>query len=177
MRAAGFARPLLVVHANGGNARVAKTVALNTLHSGPAVAVRGAVTMAGLLGLKDIVTTDMGGTSLDVAVIRDGAVPLSATSRIDGAEVAMPMIEIEAIGAGGGSIARIENGRLRVGPESAGAAPGPACYGKGGMEPTVTDADLLLACSTPIIFSAARCGSMRRRRGTSPNGASRAGWA
>lgn len=156
LRAAGFSQPLLVVHANGGNARVAKTVALNTLHSGPAVAVRGAATMAGLLGLRDIVTTDMGGTSLDVAVIRDGALPVSAISSVDGADLAMPMIEIEAIGAGGGSIARVENGRLRVGPESAGAAPGPACYGKGGMEPTVTDADLLLGLLDPEYFLGGR---------------------
>lgn len=152
LRAAGYARPLLVVHANGGNARVAKTVALNTLHSGPAAAVRGAVALSKLLGLRKVVTADMGGTSLDVSVIRDAALPMSETARAGGAEIAVPMIELEAIGAGGGSIAKVEGGALRVGPESASSAPGPVCYGKGGMEPTVTDANVLLGFIDPDFF-------------------------
>lgn len=152
LRAAGFSRPLLVVHSNGGNARVAKTVALNTLHSGPAAAVRGAVFMAQLLRLSRVVTADMGGTSLDVSVIRDATLPMSDTARVGGAEIAVPMIELNAIGAGGGSIAKVVDGELTVGPESAGSAPGPVCYVKGGTEPTVTDANVLLGFLDPDFF-------------------------
>ncbi len=152
LREAGFVRPLLVVHANGGNARVAKTVALNTLHSGPAAAVRGAVAMAKLLGLDKVVTADMGGTSLDVAVIRDGVIPMSEVSHVDGAAIAVPVIELDSVGAGGGSIASVSEGVVRVGPESAGSVPGPVCYGKGGTEPTVTDANVILGYIDPDYF-------------------------
>lgn len=152
LRAAGYRKPLLVVHANGGNARVAKTVALNTLHSGPAAAVRGAVFLANLLDLKRVVTADMGGTSLDISVVVDKKLPMSDTSHAGGAEIAIPMIELDAVGAGGGSLATAKDGELRVGPESAGSAPGPVCYGKGGMEPTVTDANVLLGYIDPDYF-------------------------
>ena len=152
LREAGYARPLLVVHANGGNARVAKTVALNTLHSGPAAAVRGAVTLAKLLGLERVITADMGGTSLDISVIRDGQLPMSDTSHAGGAEIAVPMIELDSVGAGGGSLASVKDGALRVGPESAGSAPGPVCYAKGGVEPTVTDANVVLGYIDPDYF-------------------------
>ena len=152
LRAAGYRRPLLVVHANGGNARVAKTVALNTLHSGPAAAVRGAVFLAQLLDLDKVVTADMGGTSLDISVIRGKTLPMSDTSHAGGAKIAIPMIELDAVGAGGGSLASVRNGELRVGPESAGAAPGPVCYGKGGEAPTVTDANVVLGYIDPDYF-------------------------
>jgi len=143
-REQGMTRPLLVVHAGGGCARVAKTVAVQTLASGPAVAVSGAAAMARLLGFDLVVTADMGGTSLDVAVLDGAAPPVALAPRVAGVRLGIPMIETESIGAGGGSIAKVVNGRVQVGPESAGAAPGPACYDKGGMEPTVTDANLLL---------------------------------
>jgi N-methylhydantoinase A len=152
LRADGFARPLLVVHANGGNARVAKTIALNTLHSGPAVAARGAAFLAKMLKLKNVVTTDMGGTSLDVSFISDGLERFNTAPQIDGVSVATPMIDVESIGAGGGSIASVADGALKVGPESAGSAPGPACYAKGGLEPTVTDANLVLGYIDPDNF-------------------------
>ena len=152
MRDKGFDKPLLVVHANGGNARVAKTIALNTLHSGPAVAARGAASLAKKLKLKNVVTTDMGGTSLDVSLIDEGSERFSEYPIVDGIPVATPMIEVESIGAGGGSIASVVEGELRVGPESAGSAPGPACYGKGGLQPTVTDANVLLGFIDPENF-------------------------
>ena len=152
MRDKGFDKPLLVVHANGGNARVAKTIALNTLHSGPAVAARGAASLAKKLKLKNVVTTDMGGTSLDVSLIDGGSERFSEHPIVDGIPVATPMIEVESIGAGGGSIASVVEGELRVGPESAGSAPGPACYGKGGLQPTVTDANVLLGFIDPENF-------------------------
>ena len=156
LRAAGYDRPLLVVHSSGGNARVAKTVALNTLHSGPAVAIRGAAHLARRLRLDQVVTTDMGGTSLDIAMIKGAAAPFSAEPRVEDIPLSTPMIGVESLGAGGGSIASVANGRLRVGPRSAGAAPGPACYAKGGMEPTVTDANLLLGYIDPEAFMGGR---------------------
>lgn len=140
----GMVRPLLVVHAGGGCARVAKTVAVDTLSSGPAAAVAGAAALARRLGLAHVVTADMGGTSLDVAVLDGTEAPACDTPTIAGVPLAIPMIRTESIGAGGGSIAKIVDGALAVGPESAGSAPGPACYDKGGMEPTVTDANLVL---------------------------------
>lgn len=143
-RTEGMRRPLLVVHAAGGSARVAKTVAVQTLSSGPAVAVRGAAVTAARLGLTHVVTADMGGTSLDVAVL-DGTEPAVVPDPvIAGMRIGVPVIATESIGAGGGSIASIVDGELTVGPESAGSAPGPVCYGKGGQRPTVTDANLVL---------------------------------
>ncbi|HEY5608216.1 MAG TPA: hydantoinase/oxoprolinase family protein [Alphaproteobacteria bacterium] len=156
LRAAGYERPLLVVHSSGGNARVAKTVAVHTLHSGPAVAARGAGYLAQLLKLDRVVTSDMGGTSFDVSVLADGSAKFNLSPSIDGVPIATPMIEVESLGAGGGSIARVDNGKLRVGPESASSAPGPACYAKGGMEPTVTDANLVLGFIDPEYFLGGR---------------------
>jgi len=156
VRERGFRRPLLVVHATGGCARVAKTVALSTLNSGPAVAVRGAAVLARLLGLSRVITTDMGGTSLDVALVRDGVYTLQREALVHGVPLGVPSIDVATLGAGGGSIARVEGGVLRVGPESAGAAPGPACYDKGGDEPTVTDANVVLGFIDPGYFLGGR---------------------
>lgn len=152
LRAAGYERPLLVVHASGGNARVAKTVALHTLSSGPAVATRGASKVAQLLELKKVVTADMGGTSLDMAIVDDCQYELDLEPRVEEIPLGIPMIAVESIGAGGGSIAKLEDGKLRVGPESAGSVPGPVCYNKGGIEPTVTDANVLLGFIDPDYF-------------------------
>ncbi|HZU07537.1 MAG TPA: hydantoinase/oxoprolinase family protein [Chloroflexota bacterium] len=162
-RDSGMTHPLLVVHASGGCARVAKTVAIQTLSSGPAVAVRGAAVLARKLGLDRVVTMDMGGTSLDVAVLHDASPTIVQTPYIAGIPLAFPMVETESIGAGGGSIARVADGRLLVGPESAGSAPGPACYDKGGMEPTVTDANLVLGFLDPDRFLGGRMKLNRKR--------------
>ncbi|TAN26563.1 MAG: hydantoinase/oxoprolinase family protein [Actinomycetota bacterium] len=152
----GMRHPLLVVNAAGGSARVAKTVAVQTMSSGPAVAVRGAAIIAKQLKLDHVVCADMGGTSLDVAVI-DGAEPsLVEMPEIHGMKIAVPVISTESIGAGGGSIARVVDGKLRVGPDSAGSVPGPACYGKGGQNPTVTDANLVLGLIEPANFLGGR---------------------
>ena len=98
-----------------------------------------------MLGEANIVGVDMGGTSFDVSVVREGKVNLVTQGEIDKMPVRLPMVEIRTIGAGGGSIATVRaGGRLTVGPESAGSRPGPACYGRGGTEPTVTDANLVL---------------------------------
>ena len=144
LRAAGYPRPLLIVHSSGGNARVAKTVALNTLHSGPAVAVKGAAELSRWLGLDHIVSADMGGTSFDIGIVLNQSVSLEPVPQIEQMRIATPIIQLASVALGGGSIARIDGDDLKLGPESAGSAPGPACYGKGGTEPTVTDANLLL---------------------------------
>jgi N-methylhydantoinase A len=156
LREAGYARPLLIVHANGGNARVAKTIALNTLHSGPAVAVKGAAVLADLLDLEHVVSADMGGTSFDIGLVSGRTVVREEKPQIEAFEIATPAIEVVSIGLGGGSIARLEGETLKVGPESAGSAPGPVCYGKGGAEPTVTDANLALGFIDPDYFLGGR---------------------
>lgn len=118
--------------------------AAHTVLSGPAAGVIGALHLAKLAGYERIITLDMGGTSTDVALCA-GAVPLAAHQQIDGLPLRLPMLDIETIGAGGGSLARLDDGGLlRVGPQSAGADPGPIAYGRGGTQPTVTDANLLL---------------------------------
>lgn len=155
-RESGMRHPLLIVHAAGGSARVAKTVAVQTLSSGPAVAVRGAAIMARLLRLDHVVCADMGGTSLDVAVLGKSEPPVVELPEIQGLQIAVPVISTESIGAGGGSIARVRQGELTVGPDSAGSVPGPVCYAKGGMSPTVTDANLLLGLLDPADFLGGR---------------------
>ena len=155
-RESGMRHPLLIVNAAGGSARVAKTVAVQTLSSGPAVAVRGAAIMARMLGLDHVVCADMGGTSLDVAVLGKSEPPVVGLPEISGFQIAVPVISTESIGAGGGSIARVRNGELTVGPDSAGSVPGPVCYAKGGMNPTVTDANLLLGLLDPADFLGGR---------------------
>jgi N-methylhydantoinase A/acetophenone carboxylase len=157
LRDAGFNRPLLIVHSSGGVARVAKTHALHTYSSGPAAGVVGASRLASLYGLPRVLTTDMGGTSLDVGLVVEGRYRASLTPRVDGIPLSTPMIEVESLGAGGGSIAWVDpSGRLAVGPQSAGAMPGPACYDKGGREATVTDADVVLGYIDPDYFLGGR---------------------
>ena len=166
LRDAGYRWPLLVTHASGGCARVAKTVAAETLQSGPAAAVLGAWRIAQLTGAEHVVAADMGGTSLDVAFASAEQPPWDPRPTVEGVPLAIPMLSVESIGAGGGSIARVDGtGALSVGPDSAGAYPGPACYGQGGAEATVTDADLildyidpghLLAGRMPLDLTAAR---------------------
>jgi N-methylhydantoinase A/oxoprolinase/acetone carboxylase beta subunit len=115
------------------------------LLSGPAGGVRAAAAVAAACGRPDAVSFDMGGTSTDVALILDGEPAPAAARKVDGHPIRLPSLDVHTIGAGGGSIAALDaGGALRVGPESAGAVPGPACYGRGGTRPTVTDANLLL---------------------------------
>lgn len=136
---------LRIMQSSGGSisAAVAAREPVRTILSGPAGGVVAATTVAGLAGFDRIITFDMGGTSTDVAVCQGGAATTSE-SQIAGVPVAVPVLDIHTVGAGGGSIARIDDGgALRVGPESAGADPGPAAYGRG-ERPTVTDANLLL---------------------------------
>jgi N-methylhydantoinase A len=124
--------------------------------SGPAGGVMGSLQLAQEIGHRNIITTDMGGTSFDVALVVDGKALVSGTHEVGGFHLNTPVIDIRAIGAGGGSIARVEAGLLRVGPDSAGAAPGPVCYGRGGTRATVTDADLVLGILSPDNFLGGR---------------------
>jgi N-methylhydantoinase A len=140
------AKNLRVMQSSGGSvsARVAAVEPVRTILSGPAGGVVGAVEAARAAGFADIVTFDMGGTSTDVALGAGGEVRTTNDSVVAGLPVAVPVLDIHTVGAGGGSIARVDaGGSLRVGPESAGADPGPACYGRGTL-PTVTDANLVL---------------------------------
>ncbi|HEX6312348.1 MAG TPA: hydantoinase/oxoprolinase family protein, partial [Acidimicrobiia bacterium] len=144
---AGLAREVLVMTSAGGLVPVADAadVPASLLLSGPAGGVRAAAAVAAACGFPDAVSFDMGGTSTDVCLVR-GGVPEPAPARVvAGYPLRLPALDIHTIGAGGGSIARLDpGGALAVGPESAGVEPGPACYGRGGRDPTVTDADLAL---------------------------------
>ena len=133
-----------VMQANGGtaSAATARDNAVTTVLSGPAAGVVGAAAHERREGL---VTLDMGGTSTDVSLVRDGEAERTTEADVGGHPVRIPRVDVATVGAGGGSLARVDaGGALRVGPESAGAEPGPVCYGKGGSRPTVTDADLVL---------------------------------
>src|SRR4051794_1694382 len=143
----GFAGSLFVVLSHGGMAPAeeAARIAAGTVLSGPAGGVAGSRRMASLLGVSDLIPFDMGGTSTDVSLIVNGQAALSSERGLAGQRIALRSLDIASIGAGGGSIARVDPGQtLHVGPESAGAVPGPACYGSGGEAATVTDANLLL---------------------------------
>jgi len=124
--------------------------------SGPTGGVMGSLYLARALGERNVITTDMGGTSFDVALIVDEKPLMSTVHEAGGFHLATPMIDIRAIGAGGGSIATVKNGMVRVGPESAGARPGPVCYARGGTRATVTDADVVLGIISPTSFLGGR---------------------
>jgi N-methylhydantoinase A len=148
MRERGYRRDVHIMTSNGGVATVerAKRLPIGTVLSGPAGGVAAAVHLGAELGERNLITCDMGGTSTDVCLIEDLRVPVSTEQSVAGYANRTPQIEINAVGAGGGSIAWLDAGDiLSVGPRSAGADPGPACYGQGGVEPTVTDANLLLS--------------------------------
>jgi N-methylhydantoinase A len=141
---AGLKRPPLIVQANGGLTTPAQTIPIFTVESGPAAGVVGSAHLARQLGIADAIATDVGGTTFKVAIIEGGQWAYAKETVLNQYQLRVPMVDVVSIGAGGGSIAWIDNDRLRVGPKSAAADPGPACYGLGGTEPTVTDADVVL---------------------------------
>lgn len=148
--------PLRIMQSNGGiiTTENARETPVNTCLSGPAAGVQGATYVSDHCGIDDIITMDMGGTSCDVSLVEGGEPVISTEGTVGEYSVSVPMIDIHTIGSGGGSIAWIDaGGALRVGPQSAGANPGPVCYGRGGTEPTVTDAHLLLGRIDPTRFS------------------------
>jgi N-methylhydantoinase A len=151
-------RQVRVMASSGGIITARQTIRrpIETLLSGPAAGVIAATHLAGLAGFEKLITFDMGGTSTDVSLV-DGKVTMTVEAEFGGLPIRIPMIDIRTIGAGGGSIAEIDQGgALKVGPESAGAVPGPICYGKGGTRLTVTDANLFLGRIHPEYFLGGR---------------------
>ena len=148
LEAGGYTRDLLVMNGNGGtvSARLVAREAAKTVMSGPASGVMAAAATLAASGLRNAITYDMGGTSTDVALIHGGVPEVSSELTIDyGLPIHVPMVDVRTVGAGGGSIASINAaGMLKVGPESAGARPGPICFGRGGARPTITDANIVL---------------------------------
>ncbi|MFN3351844.1 hydantoinase/oxoprolinase family protein, partial [Pseudorhodoplanes sp.] len=158
LQKAGMKVPVLMMTCAGG---VLPTAVLNdrpafALFSGPAGGVMGSRATGAQAGFDNIVTMDIGGTSFDVGVIVSGKPVMRSEISVAGADIRVHSIDVESIGAGGGSIAYVEFGELRVGPRSAGANPGPACYGRGGTKPTATDADLVLGVLDPDNFIGGR---------------------
>ncbi len=156
LTARGLGRALrLVMQSNGGTATFAQaaSVPVTTVLSGPAAGVTAAVVIGRLAGCENVISFDMGGTSCDVALVEGGRPNTTTRGIVAGRPIAVPMLDIHSVSAGGGTIARVDNlGALRVGPESAGADPGPAAYGRGGTTPTITDADLVLGYLDPERF-------------------------
>src|SRR4051794_15906371 len=159
LRAAGFAGPLLIMQSTGGVMPpdyVARR-AVSVLASGPTGGVMGSTLAARLAGLDDFVAVDMGGTSYDLCLVRKGRPEIKTDWNWRYRYyIGMPMVDVQSVGAGGGSIARVRQGALLVGPESAGSVPGPICYGRGGGRPTVTDADLVLGYLPDTGFAGGR---------------------
>jgi N-methylhydantoinase A len=160
LRDKGYARDLLVMNGNGGMvpAGSVSAEAVKTVMSGPASGVMAAIATGRRAGLPNLITYDMGGTSTDVALIKSGRAPVSNEIEVEYAmPIHVPMVDVRTVGAGGGSIARVDSsGMLRVGPHSAGSTPGPICYGRGGTEPTISDANLLLGRLPASRFGAGR---------------------
>jgi N-methylhydantoinase A len=148
LRGRGYPRDLLVMNGNGGMVEASKVSreAVKTVMSGPASGVMAALATGRRAGFPNLLTYDMGGTSTDVAMIRGGRAPVSNEIEVEYAmPIHVPMVDVRTVGAGGGSIARVDaGGMLRVGPESAGSTPGPVCYGRGGTRVTISDANLIL---------------------------------
>lgn len=153
---AGVPAQLQIMQSRGGvcSARVARTKPIRLFLSGPAAGVVGARAVGQSVGIENLITVDIGGTSSDIALISRGEAMLRPEGLLDGFRIRVPMVDVNSIGAGGGSIAWIDaGGGLRVGPQSAGAEPGPACYGRGGENATVTDASIVLGLLDPAFFA------------------------
>ncbi|WP_415735811.1 hydantoinase/oxoprolinase family protein [Lacicoccus alkaliphilus] len=150
----GTENDLFIMQSNGGvmTSEVAKDKPIQTLLSGPVGGTMGGVTLGEQTSNDNLICVDMGGTSFDVSMIINGEPDVTSEVNIEKFPILSPMVNMHTIGAGGGSIAWIEGGGLRVGPHSAGAVPGPVCYGKGGIEPTVTDANVVLGRIDPADF-------------------------
>jgi N-methylhydantoinase A len=154
----GVTVTLHVMQSNGGitTAAKARREPVQTLLSGPVGGTIGGAALSRATGRPNLLCVDMGGTSFDLSLIVDGKPTVSTETELEGLPILMPLVDIHTIGAGGGSLAWLEAGGLRVGPQSAGADPGPACYGRGGTQPTVTDANLFLGRLDPEFFLGGR---------------------
>ena len=159
LKESGFDGPVLIIQSHGGVATIADTISLaaGCVLSGPAGGVAGSRYAARLMRHGNLIPFDMGGTSTDISLIVGGEAAITSDRRLAGQKVALQSLDITPIGAGGGSLARVDaSGVLHVGPQSAGAVPGPACYGRGGSEATVTDANLVLGFLDPDNFLGGR---------------------
>ncbi len=156
LRAAGLARPLLIVTADGSVARVAKTRALATYQSGPAAGVHAGALLARAYGLGPALTADVGGTSTDFGLVLAGRPVRRPRVEVGGLQIGQPSVELHSIALGGGSVVSVTDGAIAVGPASTGAAPGPACFGLGGTDPTPTDAWLVLGYLDPANYLGGR---------------------
>ncbi len=153
LRDNGYNSPLLVFCNDGTSSRVAKTMAIRTYNSGPSAGIKGASELSELYDVPNVVTLDIGGTSSDVAIIENAKIERDEFGEIDGVSTSFPMRKIYPTDGAGGTIAKANNGELTLGPESAGARPGPACYGLGGQQATVTDADVVSGIIDPDLFA------------------------
>lgn len=149
-------KPLLIFRNDGNSTRVAKTVAIKTYSSGPQGGVVGGEVLLKHYGIPSAVSIDIGGTTTDIAMFENTSVSVAQAGQIEGAPVSIPLAAIESIGAGGGSIIRAEGGKILVGPESVGSAPGPACFARGGTKATMTDAFLALGILDPASYFGGR---------------------
>ena len=166
LRDHGYTQPMLVNHNSGGMAQLNSTDALQTIHSGPVSGISASEHLARQAGLGNVVATDMGGTSFDIGLVpADGVKHYDFMPVIDRWLVSVPMVHLVTLGAGGGSIASYNrlHQSIQVGPQSAGSDPGPACYDRGGMRPTTTDADLLLGYLDPARYADGRIPLNRKR--------------
>jgi N-methylhydantoinase A len=157
LRERGVGSDLHLMGSGGGllAADTARERPVETLLSGPAAGVQAAAFVAGQCGLADAITMDMGGTSCDASLVRDGDPVVATDVAVGDYEVGVPMVDVHTVGSGGGSVAWVDDGgAVRVGPRSAGADPGPVCYGRGGSQPTTTDAQFLLGRLDPTAFAA-----------------------
>jgi len=162
----GLTCPPLILQSHGGAAHIDEVVPVQTVESGPAAGIVGARYLGDLLGIRHIIAADVGGTTFKVGLIRDGEWSYGSETVVGQFELQIPMVDVISIGAGGGSVVWADGSRLRVGPRSVGADPGPACYARGGAEPTVTDADLALGYLNPQYFLGGRIPLSRERAET-----------
>lgn len=144
--------PLLIFRNDGDSARVARTVAVKTYGSGPQGGMEGARALAAHYGFKRLLTMDIGGTTTDIGLVENGAPRALRRGEIENIEISFPLSDIVSVGVGGSSILKVEDGAIKVGPESAGGAPGPACFGLGGTRPTITDVFLLSGLIDPATY-------------------------
>ena len=152
LRAFKTRNPLLIFRNDGQSARVAKTIAIKTYSSGPRGGAEGAKALAQHYGFKNLLSMDVGGTTTDIVIVEGGVVRAEARGHIEGVPTSFPLCDVVSVGVGGSSIIRVEGGALVVGPQSVGSAPGPACFGLGGKEATITDAFLVLGLLDPVSY-------------------------
>ncbi len=152
LRAFKTRNPLLIFRNDGQSARVAKTIAIKTYSSGPRGGAEGAKALAQHYGFKSLLSMDVGGTTTDIVVVENGVVRAEARGHIEGVQTSFALCDVVSVGVGGSSIIRIEGGAIVVGPHSVGSAPGPACFGLGGKEATITDAFLVLGLLDPVSY-------------------------